>query len=78
MVTVVEDGEELAVAREVVREAGPRQGVGDRVRREADSRCSPSVTIGSPVASRRLIESSAASSCSAWRSSNVILPSSRS
>jgi hypothetical protein len=41
-----------------------------------DSRCSPSVTIGSPVCSSRAIESSAAASCSAFSSSQVIVPSS--
>ena len=35
MVPVVEDREELAVAGEVVREAGARERVGDRVGREA-------------------------------------------
>jgi hypothetical protein len=41
-----------------------------------DSRCSPSVTTGWPVASSRLIESAPASSCSARSSSKVIFPSS--
>jgi hypothetical protein len=35
MTAVVEDGEELAVAGEVLGEAGPRERVGDRVCREA-------------------------------------------
>jgi hypothetical protein len=35
VVAVVEDREELAVAGEVVRQAGAREGVGERVRREA-------------------------------------------
>ncbi|CAK9863650.1 unnamed protein product [Sphagnum jensenii] len=39
-----------------------------------DFRCSPSVTIASPVASNRLMESSAALFCVASRSSQLILP----
>ena len=41
-------------------------------------RCSPSDTIGSPVASERLIESRQAASCSRSRSACLILPASQS
>jgi hypothetical protein len=72
---IVEDREELSVAREILRESGASEGVGDRVGGKARLALLAVGDDGSPVASSRLIESAAALSCAACSCAQVILPS---